>query len=119
MAECEEDLKSLLLSVKVDLKLNTKTTHGNRPHHSLQIEGEVVEVVTEFTFLGSQITADCYSSHEIKRRLLLGRKTMPNLNSMIKSIDISLPIKVRMVKAMVFPVVSDYKDGRAPKNRII
>ena len=112
MAECEEELKSLLMKVKeesekVGLKLNiqkTKITASGRIT-SWQIDGETVETVADFIFLGPQITADGDCSHEIKRRLLLGRKVMTNLDSILKSRDITLPTKVRLVKAMVFPVV--------------
>ena len=112
MAETEEELKSLLLKVKeesekVGLKLNiqkTKIMLSGRIT-SWQIDGETVEIVTGFIFLGSKITADGECIHEIKRLLLLGRKVMTNLDSMLKSRDIRLPAKVRLVKAMVFPVV--------------
>ena len=109
MAESEEELKSLLMKVKVDsekvgLKLNIQKTKimASGPTTSWEIDGETV---LDFTFLGSKITADDDCSHEIKRRLLLGRKVMTNLDSILKSRDITLPIKVRLVKAMVFPVV--------------
>ena len=113
MAESEEELKSLLMKVKeesekVGLKLNMKKTKimASGPITSWEIDGETVETVTDFTFLGSKITADGDCSHEIKRRLLLGRKVMTNLDSILKSRDITLPTKVRhLVKAMVFPVV--------------
>ena len=114
MAESEEELKSLLMKVKVEsekvgLKLNiqkTKIMDGIWSHHFMwEIDGETVETVSDFIFLGSKITADGDCSHEIKRRLLLGRKVMSNLDSIFKSRDITLPIKVRLVKAMVFPVV--------------
>ena len=108
MAE-SEDLKSLLMKVqeeseKVGLKLSIQKTKimASGPITSWQIDGETV---TDFIFLGSQITADGDCSHEIKRRLLLGRKVMTNLDSIFKSRDITLPTKVRLVKAMVFPVV--------------
>ena len=111
MAESEE-LKSLLLKVKeesekVGLKLNIQNTKimAFGPITSWQINGETVEIVADFIFLGSKITADGDCSHEIKRRLLLGRKVMTNLHSILKSRDITLPTKVRLVKAMVFPVV--------------
>ena len=111
MAESEEELKSLLMKVKeenekVGLKLNIQKTKimASGPITSWQIDGEV-ETVSEFIFLGSKITADGDCSHEIKRRLLLGRKVMTNLDSILKSRDITLPTKVRLVKAMVFPVV--------------
>ena len=112
MAESEEELKSLLMKVKeesekVGLKLNTQKTKtmASDPITSWQIDGETVERVTDFIFLGSKITADGECSHEIKRHLLLGRKLMINLASMLKSRDITLPTKVHLVKAMVFPVV--------------
>ena len=111
MAESEEELKSLLMKVKeesekVGLKLNIQKTNimASGPITSWQIDGETVETMAEF-FLGSKITADGDCSHEIKRRLLLGRKVMTNLDSMLKSRDITLPTKVHLVKAMVFPVV--------------
>ena len=112
MAESVEELKSLLMKVKeesekVGLKLNIKKAKimASDPISSLQIEGEKLEAVTDFLFLGSQITVDGDCSHEIKRCLLLGRKVMTNLDSIFKSRDITLPTKVRLVKAMVFPVV--------------
>ena len=112
MAESEEELKSLLMKVKVEsekvgLKLNIQKTKimSSSPITSWQIAGETVEIVTDFVFLGSKITADGDCSHEIKRRLLLGRKVMTNLDSIFKSRDFTLPTKVRLVKAMVFPVV--------------
>ena len=112
MSESEEELKSLLMKVKeesdkVGLKLNIKKTKimASGPITSWDIDGETVETVSDFTFLGSKITADGDCSHEIKRRLLLGRKFMTNLDSISKSRDITLPTKVRLVKAMVFPVV--------------
>ena len=96
-------------SKKVGLKLNiqkTKIMDGIWSHHFMwEIDGETVETVSDFIFLGSKITADGDCSHEIKRLLLLGRKVMTNLDSILKSRDITLPIKVRLVKAMVFPVV--------------
>ena len=111
MAESEEELKSLLMKVKeesekVGLKLIQKTkimAYG--PNTSWQIYGETVEAVSDFILGGSKITADGDCSHEIKRRLLLGRKVMTNLDSIFKSRDITLPTKIRLVKAMVFPVV--------------
>ena len=111
MAESKEELKSLLMKVKeesekVGLKLNiqkTKTASGCIT--SRQIDGETVETVTDFIFWGSKITADGDCSHEIKRCLFLGRKVMTNLDSIFKSRDITLPTKVRLVKAMVSPVV--------------
>ena len=95
------------MSEKAGLKLNIKKTKvmASRPITSRQIEGEKVGVVTDFLFLGSKITADSYCSHEIRRQLLLGRKAMRNLGSVLKNRDITLPTKVRIVKAMVFPVV--------------
>ena len=111
MAESEEELKSLLMKVKesekVGLNLNIQKTKimASSPITSWQIDGETVETVSDFIFLGSKITADGDCSHEIKRRLLLGRKVMTNLDSIFKSRDITLPTKVHLVKAMVFPVV--------------
>jgi len=112
MAENEEELKSLLMKVKeesekVGLKLNIQKTKimASGSITSWQIDGETVETVSDFIFLGSKITADGDRSHEIQRRLLLGRKVMTNLDSMFKSRDITLPTKVCLVKAMVFPVV--------------
>ena len=112
MAESEEELKSLLMKVKdvsekVGLKLNIQKTKimASDAITSWQIDGETVETVADFIFLGSKITADGDCSHEIKRRLLLGRKVMTNLDSILKSRDITLPTKVHLVKAMVFPVV--------------
>ena len=112
MAESEEELKSLLMKVieeseKVGLKLNIQKTKimASGPITSLEIDGETVETVSDFTFGGSKITADGDCSHEIKRHSLLGRKAMTNLDSIFKSRDITLPTKVRLVKAMVFPVV--------------
>ena len=112
MAESKEELKSLLLKVKeeskkVDLKLNIQKTKimASGPITSWEIDGETVEIVADFIFLGSKITADGECSHEIKRCLLLGRKVMTNLESILKSKDITLPTKVHLVKAMVFPVV--------------
>ena len=111
MVESEEELKSLLMKVKVEsekvgLKLNIqKTIMASGPTISWEIDGETVETVSDFIFLGSKITADGDFSHETKRRLLLGRKVMTNLDSIFQSRDITLPTKVRLVKAMVFPVV--------------
>ena len=112
MAESEEELKSLLMKVKVEsenfgLKLNIQKTKimASGPITSREIDGETVETVSDFIFWGYKITADGDCSHEIKRRLLLGRKVMTNLDSTFKSRDITLPTKVRLVKAMVFPVV--------------
>ena len=112
MSESEEEVKSLLMklkeeSEKVGLKLNIQKMKimASGPITSWQIDGETVDTVADFIFLGSKITADSDCSHEIKRRLLLGRKVMTNLNSIFKSRDITLPTKVHLVKAMVFPVV--------------
>ena len=111
MAESEEELKRLLMKVKADsekvgLKLNIQKTKiiASGPSTSWEIDGETVETVSDFILGGSKITADGDCSHEIKRCLLLGRKVMTNLNGILKSRDITLPIKVRLVKAMVFPV---------------
>ena len=123
MAESEEELKSLLMKVKeenekVGLKLNIQKTKimASGPITSWEIDGETMKTVTDFIFLGSKITADDDCSHEIKRRLLLGRKAMINLDSILKSRDITLPTKVHLVKTMVFPVVMygcelDHKEG--------
>ena len=112
MAESEEELKSLLMNVKeesekVGLKLNIQKTKitASGPITSWEIDGETVETVSDFIFWGSKITADGDCSHEIKRRLLLGREVMTNLGSIFKSRDITLPTKICLVKAMVFPVV--------------
>ena len=112
MAESEEELKSLLMKVKeesekVGLKLNIQKTKimASGPITSWQIVGETVETVTDFIFWGSQITADGDCSHEIKRRLLLERKVMTTLDRILKSRDITLPTKICLVKAMIFPVV--------------
>ena len=112
MAESEEELKSLLMKVKVEsekvgLKLNIQKMKimASSPITSWEIEGGKVGAVTDFLFLGSKITADGDCCHEIKRCLFLGRKAMTNLDSIFKSRDITLPTKVRLVKAMVFPVV--------------
>ena len=112
MAESNKELKSLLMKVKeesekVGLELNIQKTKimASSPITSWQIDGETMETVTDFIFLGSKITADGDFSHEIKRHLLLGRKVMTNLHSILKSRDITLPTKVRLVKAMVFPIV--------------
>ena len=111
MAESKGELKSFLMKVKeqsekAGLKLNIQKTNimASNPITSWQIDGETVETV-DFIFLGSKITADGDCSHEIKRRLLLGRKVMTNLDSILKSRDITLPTKVHLVKVMVFPVV--------------
>ena len=124
MAESKEELKSLFMKVKewsekVGLKFNIQKTKimASRPIISWLTDGETMETVTDFTFLGSKITAGGDWSHEIKRRLLLARKTMTNLDSILKSRDITLPTKLRLVKAMVFPVVMygceswDYKES--------
>ena len=118
MAEKEEELKSLLMKVKeqsekVGLKLNIQKTKimSSGPITSWQIEGETVKTMTDFIFWGSKITEDGDCSHEIKRHLLLGRKVMTNLDSIFKSRDITLPTKVHLVKAMVFPIVMDVRVG--------
>ena len=112
MAESEEELKSLLMKVKeeseqVGLKLNIQKMKvmASCPITSWEIDGETVETVADFIFLGSKITADGDCSHEIKRHLLLGSKVMTNIDIILKSRDITLPTKVHLVKAMVFPVV--------------
>ena len=112
MAENKEELKRLLMKVKkesekVGLKLNIQKTKimASGPITSWQIDGETVETVRDFIFLGSKVTADGDCSHGIKRCLLLGRKAMTNLDSILKSRDITLPTKVHLVKAMVFPIV--------------
>ena len=111
-AESEEELKSLLMkmkeeSEKVGLNFNIQKIKitASGPINSWKVDGETVETVTDFIFGGSKITADDDGSHEIKRLLLLGRKVMTNLDSILKSRDVALPTKVRLVKAMVFPVV--------------
>ena len=113
MAQSEEELKSLLMKVKeesekVGLKLNIQKTKimASGPITSWEIDGETVETVSDFIFLGSKVTGDSVCSHEIKRRLLLVRKVMTNLKSILKSRDITLPTKVHLVKTMVFPVVT-------------
>ena len=113
MAESEKELKSHLMKVKaesekVGLKLNIQKTKimASGPITSWEIDGEPVQTVSDFIFLGSKITADGDCSHKIKRRLLLGRKVMTNLDSIFKSRDVTLPTNVRLVKAMVFPVVT-------------
>ena len=126
MAESEEELKSLLMKVKEEsekagLKLNIQKTKimASRPITSWQIDSETMETVTDFIFLGSKITADGDCSHEIKRRSILGRKAMTNLDSIVKSRNITLPTKICLVKAMVFPVIMygceswelDYKES--------
>ena len=128
MAESEE-LKSLSMKVKeesekIGLKLNIQKTKimASGPITSWELDGETVETMSDFIFLGSQITADGDCSHEIKRRLLLGRKVMTNLDSILKSRDITMSTKVHLVKAIVFPVVTyrcerwTVKKGRGPKN---
>ena len=112
VAESEEELKSLLMKVKVEsekvgLKLNIQKTKimASGPITSWQIDGETVETVADFIFLGSKITAEFACSHKIKRRLLLGRKVMTNLDSLLKRRHVTLPTKVHLVKAMVFPVI--------------
>ena len=126
MAESKEEVKSLLMKVKeesekVGLKLNIQKTKimASGPITSWQIDGETMETLRDFIFLGSKITADGDCSQEIKRHLLLGRKIMTNLDRILKSRDITLPTKVCLVKAMVFPVVMwelDYKESWALKN---
>ena len=124
VAESEEELKNLLMKVKeesenVGLRLSIQKTKimASSPITSWQIDGETMETVTDFIFLVFKITVDCDCSHEIKRPLLLGKKPMTNLDSMLKSRDITLPRKVCLVKAMVFPVVNvwmyelDYKES--------
>ena len=112
MAESKEELKSLLMKVKeesekVGLKLNIQKTKimASGPITSWQIDGETMETMADFSFLGSRITADGDCSHEIKRHLLLGRKAMTNLDSLLKSREIILPINIHLVKDMVFPIV--------------
>ena len=112
MAESEEELKTFLMKVKEESEktglkpsIQKAKIMAFGPITSLQIDGETVEIVTDFIFLGSRITADGDCSHEIKIHLLLGRKAMTNLDSILKSRDITLPTKVRLVKAMFFPVV--------------
>ena len=118
MAESEEELKSLLMKVKgkiekAGLKLNIQKTKimASSPITPWQIDGKTMETVREFIFLGSKIIADGDCSHEIKRCLLLGRKAITNLDSILKSRDIPLSTKVHLVKAMAFPVVMDYKES--------
>ena len=120
MAESEEELKSLLMKVKeesekVGLKLQKTKIMASGPITSWEIDGETVETVSDFNFGGSKITADGDCSHEIKRHLLLGRKVMTNIDSTLKSRDITLPTKVRLVKAMVFPVVMYGCESRTVK----
>ena len=112
MAESEEELKSLLMKLKEEnkeagLKLNIQKTKimATGPITSWEVDGETMKTVTDFIFLGSKITADDDCSHEIKRHLLLGRIAMTNLDSVLKSRDVTLPTKVQLVKAMVFPIV--------------
>ena len=112
MVESEEELKSLLMKAqeecgKAGLKFNIQNTNSmaSCPITSWQIDGETMEIVTDFIFLGSKITADGDYRHEIKKRLLLGEKTMANIDSMVKIRDVTLPTKVHIVKAMAFPVV--------------
>ena len=119
MVESEEELKCLFMKVKeesekVGFRLNIQKTEimASGPITSWQIDGETVEAVSDFVFLGSKITADGDCSHDIKRHLLLGRKVMNNLDSILKSRDITLPTKFHLVKAIVFPVVM-YGDVRA------
>ena len=123
MAESEEELKSLLMKVKeesekVGLKLNIQKTKimASSPITSWEIDRETEEIASDFIFLGSKITADGDCSHEIRKRLLLGRKVMTNLDSILKSRDITLPTKVHLVKAKVFPIAIygyelDYKES--------
>jgi len=129
MAESQE-LKSLLMKVKeesekADLKLDIQKTKimASGPITLWQIDGETMETVTDFIFLGSKITADGDCSHEIKRHLLLGRKAMTNLDSIMKSRDITLPVKVHLVKAMIFPVVmygcESWTIKKAERQRIV
>ena len=129
MAESEEELKSLLMKVKVEsekagLKLNIQKTKmmGSGPITSRQIDGVTVETVADFIFLGSKITADGDCSHEIKRRLLFGRNVMTNLDSILKSRDITLPTNVHLVKAMFFPVVmygcESWSEKKAERRKI-
>ena len=122
MAESEEDLKSLLMKVKeerekVGLKLNIQKAKimASSPITSWQIHGDTVETVADFIFGGSKITADGDCSHEIKRHLLFGKKAMTNLDSILKSRDITLPTKVHLVKAVVFPVVMYGCESRTRK----
>ena len=123
MAETEEELKGLLMKLKeeienVGLKLNIQG-HGSSPITSLQIGGETMETVRDFMYLfGSKITADCDCTHEIKRCLILGRKAMTNIDSILKSRDIALLTKVHLVKAMVFPVVMYRYESRSIKKAV-
>ena len=118
MAESEEELKSLLMTVKVEsekvgLQLNIQKMKimVSGPITSWQIDGETVEIVADFIFGGSKITAHGDCSYEIQRHLLLGRKVISNLNSILKSRDVTLPTKVHLVKAMVFPICMDVRAG--------
>ena len=113
MVESKEELKSLLMKVKEEneklgLRLNIQKTNimASGPITSWQIDGEIMKVVTDLIFLGSKITAECDCSHEIKRYLLVGRKAMTNPDSILKSREVTLPTKVGLVKAVVFPVVT-------------
>ena len=122
MAESEEELKSLLMKVKeesekVGLKLNIQKTKvmASSPITSWEIDGETVETVSDFICLDSKITADGDCSHEIKRRLLFGRRVMTNLDSILKSRDITLPAKVHLVKVMVFPTVMHGRESQTTK----
>ena len=122
MAESKEELKSLVIRMKEEtekscLKLNIHKTKimASGPITSWQIDGETMETVRDFIFLGSKITADGDCSHEIKRQLLLGRKAIRNLDSILKSRDMTLPTKVRLIKAMVFPVVMYGCESLDPK----
>ena len=130
MAESEEELRNLLMKVKeesekVGLKVNIQKTKimASGPITSWEIDGETVETVSDFIFLSSKITTDGDSSHEIKRRLLLGRKIITNLDSILKTRDITLPTKVRLVKAVVFPVVmygcESWTIGKAESQRMM
>ena len=130
MAESEEELKSLLMKVKeesekVGVKLNIQKTKimASGPITSWQVDGETVETVADFTFGGSKITADGDCSHEIKRGFLLGRKVMTNLDSILKSRDVTLPTNVHLVKAMVFPIVmyrcESWTVKKAERRRIV
>ena len=123
MAESKEELKSLLMRVREDseragLKLNIQNTKDmpSSPITAWPIEGEKVEVVTDFLFLGSKTTADSNCSHKFRRQLLLGMKAMTNLDSVLKSRDVTLPTEVHIVKAMVFPVIMYGCEIRTPKN---
>ena len=122
MAESKEELKKLLMYVKekserADLKLNIQKTKimASGPNTSWQIDGEAMKTGTDFIFLGSKITADGDFSHKIKRHLLLGRKAMTNLDSILKSRDITLPTKAHIVKAIVFPIVMHRCESWTPK----